>query len=208
MRVHNVSFIEAAGAAEFHTMRAQGASGGGRSGYTGIRLLPVGSTYQRQSPRLYSPYGGSEWGGRRVNAVCWHGHARWLRELFARYGDRPGVWVDSTAFGRPIGGHDRGSSGHPWGNSRVRLFPDRVLDTSYPTGRFTGDGTGIPASNVIVEYRGMLNLPVGRVEYSPLRTGWFILRDWLEYSANLNVGSEYAPTAAVDTCVSCAKRVR
>jgi hypothetical protein len=72
MQIKGVTRSQVESCASMHQMRAIDAYA--RPGWVGVCLRPVGEYYRRTSVR-----------GRRVNAVCWHGHARFLRELFARH---------------------------------------------------------------------------------------------------------------------------
>lgn len=95
MRVRGVSFANLASVAAMHSMVAIGASD--RPGWTGVCLRPVGAFWRRVGHG--SVVGGPE---RRVNAVCWHGHARFLRELFDRFPDatvETSFPVRASAFG-------------------------------------------------------------------------------------------------------------
>lgn len=72
MQIKGVTRSQVESCASMHQMRVIDAYAS--LGWIGVCLRPVGEYYRRTSVR-----------GRRVNAVCWHGHARFLRELFVRH---------------------------------------------------------------------------------------------------------------------------
>lgn len=89
MQVRGVSFAALADIASFHTMRAVPAYA--RPGWTGVCLRPTGAYYRRVGRQTM--LGGPE---RLAHAVCWHGHRRFLIELFARW---PDAVVETTFQG-------------------------------------------------------------------------------------------------------------
>lgn len=75
MQVKGVPMEQVRSCAQVHNIRAVSAYAA--PGWVGVCLRPSGSFYRRRGVNS----------DRRVNAVCWHGHERFLRELFARYPD-------------------------------------------------------------------------------------------------------------------------
>lgn len=100
MQVKNVTRQQLESIAAFIGVRAIDAYA--RPGWTGICLRPSGAMYRRTGPfgKRFERFNkrGEALLPRRVNAVCWCGHRRFLVELFLRHPDA--VVISSSPVGR------------------------------------------------------------------------------------------------------------